>query len=89
MKSAEGVKGSPLKFLVDFVPENIFAALSDGTLMLQVIFFAIFFGIVLTQIPKESAEPVIILITGLDFIFWIVNILFMIDTYNIVKKPLQ
>lgn len=69
MKSAEGMKGSPLKFLVDFVPENIFAALSDGSLMLQVIFFGIFFGIVLTQIPKESATPVIHLISGINDAF--------------------
>jgi len=69
MKSAEGMKGSPLQFLVDFVPENIFAALSDGKLMLQVIFFGIFFGLVLTQIPKESAEPVIKLISGVNDAF--------------------
>ncbi len=70
MKSAEGMKGSsPLQFLVDFVPENIFAALADGKLMLQVIFFGIFFGLVLTQIPKESAEPVIKLISGINDAF--------------------
>ena len=45
MKDAEEMKDAgPLKFFVDFVPENIFTALSDGKLMLQVIFFAIFFG---------------------------------------------
>ena len=38
---------SPLKFIVDMVPENIFLALGDNKAMLQIIFFAIFFGSVL------------------------------------------
>ncbi|MEQ8573799.1 MAG: cation:dicarboxylase symporter family transporter, partial [Fulvivirga sp.] len=33
----------PLQFFVDIVPENIILAISDNGLMLQVIFFAIFF----------------------------------------------
>ena len=34
----------PLQFLVDVVPTNIFHALTDLKLMLQIIFFAAFFG---------------------------------------------
>ena len=33
----------PLQMLVDIVPSNIFAALTSGKMMLQVIFFALFF----------------------------------------------
>lgn len=49
---------SPLQFLVDMVPENFVMAISDNSLMLQVIFFAIFFGITLALIPAEKAQPV-------------------------------
>lgn len=37
--------------------------------MLQVIFFAIFFGIVLIMIPRETAQPVINLINGVNEVF--------------------
>ena len=70
MESAEEMKSSgPLDFVVDFVPDNIFAALSDGGRMLQVIFFAIFFGIMLLLIPREKAEPVIQVVDGANEVF--------------------
>lgn len=51
-------QAGPLKPLEDLVPENIVAAASSNGNMLQVIVFAIFFGIGLILIPKESAAPV-------------------------------
>lgn len=54
--SQEG-KG-PLQPLVDLVPTNIFGAASDNGNMLQVIFFAIFFGIGLILVPNEKSRPV-------------------------------
>jgi Na+/H+-dicarboxylate symporter len=48
----------PLKALEDIVPSNIFAAASDNASMLQIIFFAIFFGIGLILIPEATAKPV-------------------------------
>ncbi len=70
MEAAESMReAGPLQFLVDFVPENIFAALSDGGLMLQVIFFAIFFGITLLFLPREKTEPVIRLVDGINEVF--------------------
>jgi Na+/H+-dicarboxylate symporter len=59
---------SPLQFLVDMVPSNIFLSFNDA-LMLQVIFFAIFFGVVLLLIPATSAAPVISLVNGLNDVF--------------------
>ena len=59
---------SPLQFLVDMVPSNIFLSFNDA-LMLQVIFFAIFFGVVLLLIPATSAAPVIALVNGLNDVF--------------------
>ncbi|RCT54183.1 dicarboxylate/amino acid:cation symporter [Winogradskyella sp. KYW1333] len=47
----------PMQFLVDMVPENIFMALSNNKLMLQVIFFAIFLGISMLLIGEEKAKP--------------------------------
>ncbi len=48
----------PLQALVDIVPENIFAATTNNRNMLQVIFFAVFFGIGLILIPEEKATAV-------------------------------
>ncbi|MCM2302314.1 MAG: dicarboxylate/amino acid:cation symporter [Flavobacteriaceae bacterium] len=48
----------PLQFLEDIVPSNIFAAATDNSQMLQVIFFAILFGIGLILIPEEKSKPV-------------------------------
>ncbi len=48
----------PLKALEDIVPDNIFGAASDNGNMLQVIFFAIFFGIGLILIPESVGKPV-------------------------------
>ena len=60
---------SPLKFLVDMVPENIILSISDNKLMLQVIFFAIFCGITLILIPPAKSKPVIEFIAGLNSVF--------------------
>lgn len=59
----------PLKFLVDMVPENVIISVSSNKLMLQVIFFAIFFGITLVLIPAETAKPVISFFNGMNEVF--------------------
>ncbi|UTW61024.1 dicarboxylate/amino acid:cation symporter [bacterium SCSIO 12741] len=59
----------PLRFLVDMVPSNIVISISDNRLMLQVIFFAIFFGICLVMIPENTAKPVINFFEGLNQVF--------------------
>jgi len=51
-------QAGPLKFLEDMVPTNIFGSLTDNTQMLQIIFFALLFGIALVMIPKETGQPV-------------------------------
>ncbi|SDR78452.1 dicarboxylate/amino acid:cation symporter [Gramella sp. MAR_2010_147] len=48
----------PLQALEDLVPSNIIGAAGDNGNMLQVIFFAIFFGIGLILIPEKTAKPV-------------------------------
>lgn len=48
----------PLQSLVDIVPDNIFQAASDNGNMLQVIFFAIIFGIAMILLPESQSKPV-------------------------------
>lgn len=70
IEMAEKTKNQgPLQFLVDMVPSNIFGALGDNASMLQVIMFALFFGICLLSIPSEFSQPVISLVDGLNEIF--------------------
>ena len=57
--AAENQKeAGPLQALEDIVPSNIVGAAADNGNMLQVIFFAVFFGIALILIPVEQATPV-------------------------------
>ena len=51
-------EAGPLEALVNIVPSNIFNAASNNGNMLQVIFFAIFFGIGIILIPEEKSKPV-------------------------------
>jgi Na+/H+-dicarboxylate symporter len=70
MKDASSMKDAgPLQFIVDFVPDNIFLALSDGKRMLQVIFFAIFFGVMLIMLPEATVKPVVDFINGTNEVF--------------------
>lgn len=48
----------PLQALEDLIPSNIVSSASDNGNMLQIIVFAIFFGVGLILIPAEKAEPV-------------------------------
>ena len=43
---------------MDLVPDNIFKATTENVNMLQVIFFALFFGVGLILIPPKKAKPV-------------------------------
>lgn len=57
----------PLTFLEDIVPGNIFYALQDNKSMIQIIFFAIFFGIAVLFVPSGKAntlKELIEVITG-------------------------
>lgn len=67
LERAQETKQSPLQFLVNMVPDNIFGALGNNSRMLQIIFFAIFFGLCLAQVP--DAAPVAKLIQSLDAVF--------------------
>jgi Na+/H+-dicarboxylate symporter len=59
----------PLQPLVDIVPENLIKSLMDPTLMLQVITFALFFGISLALLPRERVHVVAQFFDGMNEIF--------------------
>src|SRR5690606_14500486 len=59
----------PLQPLVDMVPDNLIIALGDGKLMLQVIFFALFFGISMILIPRDKTEGVRSFFDGMNEVF--------------------
>ena len=64
----------PLGFLQDIVPSNIVDAASSNSGMLQVIFFAIFFGIAALAVPREKLKTLISFFDGLnDIIFRMVD----------------
>lgn len=50
-------KRGPLQPLVDIVPDNLFGAMGDNTRMLQVIFFAMLFGIAMVLLPQNKTAP--------------------------------
>ncbi len=70
LETADSAKESgPLQPLVDIVPQNFFKALGDNGLMLQVIFFGLFFGISLLFIPNEKSKPVIEVVDSIMEVF--------------------
>jgi len=56
--AAKQREAGPLQPLVDVVPSNIISAASDNRNMLQVIFFALFFGIGMILLPESTVQPV-------------------------------
>ena len=68
----------PLQILVDIVPENLFASLSDNINMLQVIFFAILFGVAMILSPRDKVATVKSFFDGVNrVILAIVDIIMM------------
>mgnify|MGYP002638946790 FL=1 len=57
-QAAKQKESGPLQALVDLVPSNFINAAGDNKNMLQVIFFAIFFGVGLILIKEKQAKPV-------------------------------
>ena len=56
----------PLQPLVDMVPSNIFAAASNNSNMLQVVFISIIFGIALIGIDRKFSKPVLEFLKGIN-----------------------
>ncbi|HLS29908.1 MAG TPA: dicarboxylate/amino acid:cation symporter [Flavobacteriaceae bacterium] len=74
----------PLQPLVDLVPENIIGASSYNGNMLQVIFFAIFFGVSLILIPEKAGAPVKKFFDGFnDVILKMIDIIMLTAPYGV------
>ena len=69
LNKAENTKNSgPLQPLVDVVPNNIFKALTEMQ-MLQIIFFAIFFGVVVTGLNDKRKKVVVDFVDAINEVF--------------------
>ena len=76
----------PLQPLVDIVPENFFAAMSDNGSMLQVILFVILLGIGLILIDENKAKPVVDFFKGLnEVIMKIIEIITLFSPYGVFE----
>lgn len=64
-KTSTKIEVGDENFIVDIVPKNPFAALSTAN-MLQIVFFALLLGMVLTMIDPTKAKPVISFFEGLS-----------------------
>jgi len=74
----------PLAFIEDIVPNNIVYAATDNSRMLQVIFFALFFGFAALTIKSEKIKPVIDVIDGLnDIILRMVDYVIKFAPYGV------
>ena len=51
-------EAGPLQFIVNIVPDNFFKAASSNRNMLQVIFFAVIFGIAIILLPEDKTKTV-------------------------------
>lgn len=70
MATAKSAKNQgPMRFIVDMVPSNIFISLNDNSLMLQVIFFALFFGIALLFLPDGKGDAALAVVQSVNEVF--------------------
>ncbi len=77
-------EASPLQFIVDMVPDNIFYAMSNNSLMLQVIFFSILFAISLLLIGEKAAKPIKALFDSLnEVVLKMVDLIMLSATYSV------
>lgn len=75
---------SPLQFIVDMVPENVFFAASDNSKMLQIIFFAILFSIAVVMLPSKQTKIVKDFFNGCnDIILKIIDIIMKFAPYGV------
>lgn len=82
---AEQVKDEgPLKFLDDLIPDNFLRAASDNGRMLQVIFFALLFGVAMLGIGRERAAGLTGLFDSLyDVILRMVDYILLFAPYGV------
>lgn len=81
---AEGADRSPLRFIVDMIPENIVFSMSDNGNMLQIIFFALLFGVAMVLVPQKGVVTVRGLFDGLnDIIIRLIDMIMSFAPYGV------
>ena len=85
INSANNVKDSgPLQFIVDIVPSNFIQAASNNRNMLQVIFFAILFGVSIVMLPSDKTKYVKGFFDGInEIVLKIVDIIMLGAPYGV------
>ena len=82
--AAKQKEAGPLQPLVELVPSNIFSAASSNRNMLQIIFFALFFGIGMILIPNKKAKPVKKFFDSFnDVILKLIDLIMLIAPYGV------
>ena len=83
-KAQSQMQQGPLQFIVDMVPDNIFGAAAENRNMLQVIFFAVLFGISLLLVEQKKSQALKDVITGInDTILRMVDLIMLIAPYAV------
>ncbi len=80
-KAGERRDDGPLAFLEEFIPDNVVKATTDNGKMLQVIFFAILFGVAIIAMDKKVTKPFV------DFFDSVYHIILKIVDYIIRMAP--
>lgn len=85
MEAAAQVKDQgPLQLMVDIVPQNFIKASTSNKNMLQVIFFAILFGVAMIMLPEEKTIYVKGFFDGVnDIILQIVDMIMLMAPYGV------
>ena len=82
--AADTKNSGPLQALVDVVPSNIVSAAGDNKNMLQVIFFAILFGISMILIPPDKSRPIKDFFDSLnDVVLKIIDLIMLFAPYGV------
>ena len=77
-------EAGPLQFVVDIVPTNIFDSASNNRNMLQIIFFAVLFGISMVLLPEERVLYVKGFFDGInDIILKLVDLVILVSPYGV------
>jgi Na+/H+-dicarboxylate symporter len=74
----------PLQPLINIIPDNIIGSATENENMLQIVFFAIIFGVALLQIKSKKKAVVISFFEGLnDVVIQIIHYIMMFAPYGV------
>jgi len=85
------------KMILSFIPTNIFNSLASGSMM-QIIIFAIFFGVASLSLPAKTQEPLVALFTSVSEAMlviaeWIIKLtpigVFSLISYVIAEQGIE